>query len=71
MFRLISYVSVFAAGWYMARLSDVPRSARQVRQPLPVRDAGRSQMRDPPKQWDAQDEIVDESFPASDPPAQY
>lgn len=35
----------------------------------PVRPAGRDAMRDPPRDWDAIDEINDESFPASDPPA--
>ena len=34
-----------------------------------VRPAGRSAMRDPPSEWDKVDEAVDESFPASDPPA--
>lgn len=34
-----------------------------------VRPAGKDAMRDPPRDWDRLDEIVDESFPASDPPA--
>ena len=34
----------------------------------PVRPAGKDEMRDPPREWDALDEINDESFPASDPP---
>jgi hypothetical protein len=39
--------------------------------PLQVRDAGPSQMRNPPRRWDLVDETVDESFPASDPPGTY
>jgi hypothetical protein len=35
----------------------------------PVRDAGPSQMRSPPQDWDIVDETSDESFPASDPPS--
>lgn len=35
----------------------------------PVRPAGKDAMRDPPRNWDRLDEINDESFPASDPPA--
>ena len=34
-----------------------------------VRDAGPSQMRSPPREWDIVDETSDESFPASDPPS--
>jgi hypothetical protein len=37
-----------------------------------VRDAGPDAMRDKPKRkWNAVDEQIDESFPASDPPATY
>jgi hypothetical protein len=39
--------------------------------PTPVRPAGPEDMRDPPKRWDKVDEQSDESFPASDPPANY
>jgi hypothetical protein len=39
--------------------------------PTPVRPAGPQDMRDPPKEWDKVDEESDESFPASDPPANY
>jgi hypothetical protein len=35
----------------------------------PVRPAGKDSMRDPPDQWDRVDQVGDESFPASDPPA--
>jgi len=34
-----------------------------------VRDAGPEAMENPPKTWDEVDEAIDESFPASDPPA--
>lgn len=40
-------------------------------QDKPIRDAGPGQMTDPPKIWDRVDEEADESFPASDPPANY
>ncbi|MGN6497333.1 MAG: hypothetical protein ACTHK5_08315 [Tsuneonella sp.] len=37
-----------------------------------VRDSGPEAMRDKPRrEWDKVDEISDESFPASDPPATY
>jgi hypothetical protein len=39
--------------------------------PHQVRPAGEESMADKPKNWDKQDEAVDESFPASDPPANY
>ena len=36
-----------------------------------VRPAGRESVRDPDPDWDEVDEAVDETFPASDPPATY
>ena len=36
-----------------------------------IRDAGPEAMRDKPQQWNKTDEASDESFPASDPPANY
>lgn len=36
-----------------------------------VRQAGRREMKDPPRSWDLTDERLDESFPASDPPGTY
>jgi hypothetical protein len=36
-----------------------------------VRDAGPQAMRNPPKAWAAEDQMSDESFPASDPPGTY
>lgn len=37
----------------------------------PVRNAGPADMRDPPHEWSQEDELSDESFPASDPPGTY
>jgi hypothetical protein len=37
--------------------------------PGATRSAGPEAMRDPPEEWDPIDQAVDESFPASDPPA--
>ncbi|MGV3512141.1 MAG: hypothetical protein ACO1OX_09090 [Novosphingobium sp.] len=36
-----------------------------------VRSAGTDGMRSDPKRWDKVDQASDESFPASDPPANY
>ncbi|VWX53837.1 hypothetical protein [Novosphingobium sp. 9U] len=36
-----------------------------------VRDAGPQEMANAPKTWNKVDEASDESFPASDPPANY
>ena len=39
--------------------------------PVQVRDAGKDAQADKPKNWDKQDEALDESFPSSDPVAKY
>jgi hypothetical protein len=39
--------------------------------PVQVRPAGAESMADTPEDWDAVDEAVDESFPASDASAKY
>lgn len=39
--------------------------------PVQVRNAGQDEQADRPKNWDKQDEAVDESFPASDASAKY
>ena len=36
-----------------------------------IRNAGPQEMENPPEDWDKVDEESDESFPASDPPANY
>lgn len=53
--------------------SERPRKIKDVGSgvPTPVRPAGPESMRDPPKRWDKVDQADDESFPASDPPANY
>jgi hypothetical protein len=51
-----------------------PAHSRKKTAPGPVgksgaaRSAGPEAMRDPPEQWDREDQASDESFPASDPP---
>ena len=39
--------------------------------PVQVRNAGKDAQADKPRNWDKQDEAVDESFPASDSSAKY
>ncbi|MCR6671021.1 hypothetical protein [Devosia ginsengisoli] len=39
--------------------------------PVQVRNAGKEAQADKPKDWDEQDEALDESFPASDSSAKY
>ena len=64
---LIGGALIASAVWLTRRLmqdahaDDAPR----------VRDAGPENMRYPPDEWDKTDSMVDESFPASDAPANY
>ena len=39
--------------------------------PVQIRPAGPESTADEPEDWDKTDQEVDESFPASDPPANY
>ena len=64
--------------WRRSRDDEPERAApalqRKKAAPGPVgksgaaRSAGPEAMRDPPEQWDPEDQASDESFPASDPP---
>jgi hypothetical protein len=51
-----------------ARRAQRRRPAQRVPS---VRDAGPENMRSQPRRWERQDQRIDESFPASDPPATY
>ncbi|MTH61870.1 hypothetical protein [Paracoccus litorisediminis] len=59
-----------AAGFLLKSVLDA-RSSRPVPQLENIRDAGPEAMDEPPEEWDMVDELNDESFPASDPPANY
>ncbi len=55
-------------------MSDKPEKQTGKEKPKDdkeVRPAGPECMESPPEEWDEVDEEVDESFPASDPPANY
>jgi hypothetical protein len=62
-------IAVLAGGAAMA-LRQTYRRAPAYRVSYPhVRDAGPANMKDPPREWDTVDEMMDQTFPASDPPA--
>ncbi|ETX29047.1 hypothetical protein [Roseivivax isoporae] len=80
--RLVPGLIVLGAGYLLARRYSRRAAAHRVAfrryedggppgQPAPVRDAGAAAQRDSPADWDAQDEAVDETFPASDPVTRY
>jgi hypothetical protein len=62
-------IAALAGASTLAAIGLQERRARRAFQP--VRDAGPENMAHPPEGWDAVDETVDESFPASDPPCHY
>lgn len=70
--------ALFTRRWWARRGDDeveAVATSRGKTAPGPVgqsgaaRSAGPEAMRDPPKDWGKVDQAVDESFPASDPPA--
>ena len=50
---------------------ETPSDDAPTTKPKKVRDAGPDAMKNPPKKWNDVDQQSDESFPASDPPANY
>ncbi|MCZ0813483.1 MAG: hypothetical protein ACQEVT_14050 [Pseudomonadota bacterium] len=46
-----------------------PQGPDPVRDRKTVREAGPKEMENPPERWDEVDEETDQTFPASDPPA--
>ncbi len=64
---------LLALGLTVAALALRSRSAHAAATKAfpPVRDAGTEEMIFKPLHWDLQDETVDQSFPASDPPGNY
>lgn len=70
-FSRIAPKAVFAAAAGVAiwRLLRAPRARHLWVQD--IRNAGPECMNSPPRKWDRVDEMADESFPASDPPARY
>ena len=51
--------------------TEIPSDDAPTPKPKKVRDAGPDAMQNPPKRWNDVDQQSDESFPASDPPANY
>lgn len=71
--RNLAFFCGLAMGFALKGVCDaVTRPLPKTRPAGPrIRDAGRRQMRNPPRDWDIVDEQGDESFPASDPPGNY
>lgn len=60
-----------ARGRHAPAFSDCANRETNLQAAAAVRPAGAGAMRDPPRDWDQNDESSDESFPASDSAAKY
>lgn len=69
--RMLLFFCGIATGLVLKGLCDCACRSPRRAVPHAVRNAGRSEMRHPPRNWDIVDEQSDESFPASDPPGNY
>ncbi len=69
--RLALLLFAVAAMSLLARSARRPTPGPTIDAPEKIRPAGPENMRSPPEDWDEIDEQSDESFPASDPPANY
>lgn len=70
--RALGMIGLFGAGMALGRVLAQNQPATGEEHPFPeVRNAGPGAMDAPPERWDSVDEESDESFPASDPPANY
>lgn len=72
---IIKMAALSALGYvgykYYEKRKDSDSPAFAAGQTGSVRNAGQESMRDKPMSWSKTDEESDESFPASDPPANY
>lgn len=71
---LIKMAAAGAAGYAIYRYATRGRespAAFATGEGAHIRNAGPESMRDKPSDWQKTDEESDESFPASDPPANY
>ena len=50
---------------------EIEKEASEGLEDQHVRPAGKEAQKNPPEDWDKQDEELAETFPASDPPANY
>lgn len=55
----------------MADKKKIEKEAQEGLADQYIRPAGPECMENPPEEWEKEDEESDESFPASDPPANY